>query len=195
MRVCSVEGCNGKHRAKGYCNKHYAQILRHGKISERTRFDKNEIILYDTYAEIILYNYKGEEVNRALIDIEDVEKISKYKWRVNDNGYVVTDIDKNTKLRLHRFLMNPSEDMVVDHINHNRLDNRKQNLRLCTQGENLRNKKVKGVAFDERRNKWYARIMINRKNLHLGSFDTKEEAIEARKQAEIEYFGEYRYKE
>ena len=98
-------------------------------------------------------------------------------------------------MRLHRFLMNPSDDMVVDHINHNRLDNRKQNLRLCTQGENLRNKKVKGVAFDKRRNKWYARIMINRKNLHLGSFDTKEEAIEARKQAEIEYFGEYRYKE
>ena len=91
--------------------------------------------------------------------------------------------------------MSPSEDMVVDHINHNRLDNRKQNLRLCTQGENLRNKKVKGVTFDKRRNKWYARIMINRKNLHLGSFDTKEEAIEARKQAEIEYFGEYRYKE
>lgn len=195
VKICSVEGCNNRHKAKGYCNKHYAQFLKHGKILERTRFDKNEIVLYDEYAEIILYNYEGEEINRALIDIEDVEKVFKYKWRVNDNGYVVTDINKTTKLRLHRFLMNPNEDMVVDHINHNRLDNRKQNLRICTQGENLRNKKVKGVVFDKRRNKWYARIMINGKNLHLGSFATEEEAIKVRRQAEIKYFKEYKYEE
>lgn len=142
--------------------------------------------------EIVLYNNKGQESARALIDLEDIDKCKDHKWRINDNGYVLTDI-KGTgeQIRLHRFLMNPQKNMVVDHINHNRLDNRKSNLRICTQQQNCMNKKCTGVFFDNSKNRWCARIMINGKSKHLGYFKTKEEAIEVRKQAEIDYFGEY----
>ena len=193
MKICKVKGCNCKVKTKGYCSKHYMQYRTYGKILERTRFDPNEIVEYDDHAEIILYNKQCEEVARALIDLEDIDKIKNYKWRVNDNGYVLTDIKGTTKkIRLHRFIMDCPDDKVVDHINHDRLDNRKSNLRICTQQQNLMNKKSVGVTFDKRRNKWYAQIMHNRKHVFLGSFNTKEEAIEARKRAEIEYFGEYR---
>ena len=83
--------------------------------------------------------------------------------------------------------------MEVDHINHNKLDNRKSNLRICTHQQNCMNvsDNVKGIHYDKSRNKWMAHI----KGKNLGRFNTKEEAIEARKQAEMDYFGEYRNKE
>lgn len=194
-KTCSVEGCNGKHQAKGYCNRHYKQFKRHGCILERTKNDANEIIEHDDYAEMILYNNKGEEVARALIDLEYVDVVNDYKWRLNYQGYVVND-----KVgKLHRFLMNPGEDLVIDHINRNRLDNRRDNLRICTQQENLFNKSIQcnntsgiqGVSWDKNRNKWLVHITVNRKQIHLGYFNTIEEAAEARRQAEIEYYGEF----
>lgn len=194
-KTCSVEGCNGKHQAKGYCNRHYKQFKRHGCILERTKNDANEIIEHDDYAEMILYNNKGEEVARALIDLEYVDVVNDYKWRLNYQGYVVND-----KVgKLHRFLMNPGEDLVIDHINRNRLDNRICNLRACTLQENNMNKSIQcnntsgiqGVSWDKNRNKWLVHITVNRKQIHLGYFNTIEEAAEARRQAEIEYFGEF----
>lgn len=194
-KTCKVDGCNGKHQAKGYCNRHYKQFKRHGCILERTRNDANEIIEHDDYAEMILYNNKGEEVARTLIDLEYVDVVNDYKWRLNYHGYVVND-----KVgKLHRFLMNPGEDLVIDHINRNRLDNRICNLRACTLQENNMNKSIQcnntsgiqGVSWDKNRNKWLVHITVNRKQIHLGYFNTIEEAAEARRQAEIEYFGEF----
>ena len=152
-RICSVEGCNGKYYGKSYCEKHYTQIRKHGKILDRTRFDANEIIIYDDYAEIVLYNCKNEEVTRALIDLDDIERVNKYKWHLDNDGYIQTTIN-NKHIRLHRFLMNIWEedfswDRVINHINHNRLDNRKSNLEIVTQKENMnkstRNRKVIAV--------------------------------------------------
>lgn len=201
MKKCSVEGCNCKHVAKGYCRKHYAQVRRYGKILERTIYDSNEIIEYDDHAEIVLYNKYCEEVARALVDLEDVDIVKDYKWTLDNSvGYVLTGIKGTTnKVSLHRLIMNPDDNMVVDHINHNKLDNRKSNLRICTQQQNNINTSLKktntsgitGVSWDKSRNKWVAHI----KGKQLGRFNTKEEAIEARKQAELEYFGEYRNKE
>lgn len=194
MKKCTVEGCDNKHLAKGYCSKHYQQMKKCGHILEKTIFNANEIIEYEDYAEIILYNNKGEEVARALIDLEYVDLIKQYKWCLN-NGYVY-----NYKVgRLHRFIMNPSDDLVIDHINHNRLDNRMHNLRICTQQQNSINKSkqsnnksgMTGVCWCKDKNRWKTRIQTNGKIKHLGYYKTKEEAIEARKQAEIEYFGEY----
>lgn len=194
MRTCSVEGCENKHFSKGYCSKHYQQIRKHGSILERTTHDANEIIEYDDYAEVILYNKNYEEIARAIIDLNDVNSVKQYKWCLH-HGYVL-----NNKVgRLHRFLMDPPGDMVVDHINHNKLDNRRENLRICTHQENDWNKPLKstnssgiiGVCWDKSRNKWLAQICINGKIIYLGHFTTKEEAAEVRKQAEIEYFGEY----
>lgn len=192
MKICKVEGCNEKHHAKGYCNKHYAQIQRHGKILDRTVYNQNEIIIYEDYAEMILYDKDNKEIARTLIDLDDVDRVKQYKWRLNDNNYVIRD-----DMRLHRFIMNCPNDKVVDHINHNRLDNRKSNLRICTQRENIMNRSktsrntsgYTGVMWDKSRNKWVARIQ----NKHLGYFNNKEDAIKVRQEAEIKYFGEYRF--
>ena len=199
MKICSVEGCNGKYYAKGYCSKHYQQIKRHSKILERTIFDLNEFIIHSDYAEIIIFDKKGNEKIRALIDIEDIDRINKHKW-CESNGYIVC---AKLNVRLHRFILNCSSDMFIDHINGNRLDNRKQNLRICTQTENNRNTKtplnntsgIKGVYWDKKLNKWRVKICVNRKQIHLGLYDTLEKAKEVRQKAEKKYFGEFRRKE
>lgn len=189
MKECNVKGCNNKHHAKGYCSKHYTQVRRYGKVLNRTKYDPNEIIEYEDYAEVILYNEECEEVGRALIDLDDVERVKKYKWFFSGHGYVVN----SEYVKLHRFITNCPKSMEVDHINHNKLDNRKSNLRICTHQQNCMNvaDNVKGIHYDKSRNKWMAYI----KGKNLGRFNSKEEAIEARKQAEIDYFGEYRNKE
>lgn len=145
--------------------------------------------------EIVLYDKQGKEVARTIIDLEYIDSVKKYKWHLVSNTYVYSD---EVGL-LHRFLMNPSEDKVVDHINRNPLDNRICNLRTCTQQNNCFNKSmqcnntsgVAGVTWDKSRNKWLAQIQINKKNKYLGRFATLEEAIAARQQAEMEYFGEF----
>ena len=75
MKECQVEGCSNKHYGKGYCQKHYNQVRKYGKILTRTRKDPNEIIVYDNYAEIVLYDNYGKEINKALIDLDDIEKV------------------------------------------------------------------------------------------------------------------------
>jgi hypothetical protein len=90
-------------------------------------------------------------------------------------------------------------DQQIDHINGNRLDNRIENLRLASNAENSRNCKlsknntsgVTGVSYHAKAKKWFAQIMLNRKNNNLGLFNTKEEAIAARKKAEMQYFGQF----
>lgn len=195
MKICKVEGCNCKVKAKGYCSKHYTQLSKYGKIT-RTRFDPNEIVEYDDYAEIVLYDKNCEEVNRALIDLDDVDKVNQYKWYMS-HGYV-RSATANTFL--HRLVMNCPEEMVIDHINHNPLDNRKSNLRICTKQQNNMNKKFMsnntsgcmGVYWTNREKRWISKICYKGEEICLGYYKTKEEAIEARKQAEIDLFGEYR---
>lgn len=195
MKLCCVEGCNGKYHAKGYCSKHYKQIKRYGHILERTKYDSNEIIEYEDYAEIVLYDINNEECARTMIDLEDVEKVKGYKWAYS-YGYAIN----YSVSFLHRLIMNCPDDMVVDHINHNKLDNRKENLRICTQQQNMMNRTtqsnntsgVTGVNWDKQANKWRVQIAINREHKTLGHYEDIEDAIEARKQAEILYFGDYR---
>lgn len=193
MKICKIEGCNNKHNAKGYCKKHYEQIRRYGRIT-----NKNEIIIYSNYAEMILYDKNNNEKARTLIDLDDIEKIKQYKWCITSKGYVIGNV-QNDRILLHRFIMNCPNDMVIDHINRNKLDNRKSNLRICTIQENDFNKStlknntsnVTGVNFNNRVGKWRAYISINRKQIHLGWFVNKEDAIKARQRAEIQYFGEF----
>lgn len=100
---------------------------------------------------------------------------------------------------LHRVLTNAPKGTEVDHINGNTLDNRLCNLRVCSKAENNRNKPHQsnntsghmGVSFKKDKRKWKAYISVNKKQLHLGYFSTKEEAIQVRRQAEIKYFKEF----
>lgn len=186
---------------KGLCEKHYSQLRTHGKCLDnnpRTKYDLNEIITYDDYAEIIIYDKYCNEKCRALIDIDDIDKVKNYKWRYSGR-YILSTVNSKP-LRLHRLVMNcNNEEKVIDHINGNTLDNRKSNLRICTQHENDMNHKISctnksgttGVRFREDKNKWVAYIYFNKKNINLGSFDKKEDAIKCRLDAEKYYFGEF----
>ena len=157
----------------------------------------NEYILYLDYAEMILYDKHGNEKARTLIDLDDIDNIIPYRWHLDDsNGYIAN----NTIGYLHRYIMNFPKGMIVDHINRNKLDNRKCNLRVCSKQQNNINKSKQsnntsgytGVYWNKRRCKWVAQIKVNSKKIHLGYFENKEDAIESRKKAEEKYFGEYK---
>lgn len=135
----------------------------------------------------------------VLIDTDDVELVSKYQWSIM-GGYARTVIDGRTT-SMHRLIMKAPDGLVVDHINHNELDNRKNNLRVCTQSNNAMNRKKAinntsgyiGVVFKKDCNKWEAFIRVDGKRKYLGLFATPELAYEARKEAEEKYFGEFAY--
>lgn len=194
MKLCTVEGCTNKHRAKRLCNKHYRQLRRTGQILNHTHKDPNEIVEYDDYAEIILYDKDNKEIARTLIDLDDIEKCKQYKWYLHGE-YAC---NSKTKTMLHRFLLDVPEDMIIDHINRDKLDNRKENLRVCTYKDNNRNmsrrKNVQSVnrgVYKSSKNGWVARIKVNEKDIYLGTYNSLQDAIAARQQAEIDYFGDF----
>lgn len=102
---------------------------------------------------------------------------------------------------MHRFLLHPNESQEVDHINHNPSDNRRENLRIVSTAQNQMNtvinknntSGIKGVNWDKGCNKWRVRISVNGERLTLGYYNTLEEAAQVRHDAELKYFGEYRY--
>jgi len=161
------------------------------------RFQKNEIIIYDDFAEIILYNKNNVECGRATIDTEDIEKVKNISW-CKLARKVCGKLDSKN-ISLHHIILNFDyhDNFVVDHINRNFLDNRKINLRIVKQQVNTRNTKISknnksgtnGVCFDKKNNKWIAYIVINNKQIYLGRYLNIEDAILERKKAEIKYFG------
>lgn len=203
MRECSVENCHNKVMAKGLCSKHYSQLRRYGKIFKYSSRDKtNHIEILEDHAEIFLIDKNNEICAKALIDLDDVDKVKNIKWHRSDlQRSTYYCISNNSEWRrIHRLIMGVTDkDIVVDHINHNGLDNRKSNLRICTSGQNTcncltsKNNKSghKGVYWSKERKKWCAQISINNKTKGLGRYDTIEEAIEARKKAAKEYYGEF----
>jgi len=195
-KQCAVKGCARKYHAKGYCCKHLHHIQRHGRILNRTNFDKQEYVQCDGYMEICIY--RGENLFcKVKIDNEDCENIRRYKWYTNNSGYVNCK-DNNFHLSLHRFILNVPDGYVVDHINHDPLDNRKCNLRICMQFENMHNigkvrdsnkSGVPGVCIFNQNNKWRAYLSINSKQIHLGYYNIIEDAIKAREEGEVKYYG------
>ena len=153
---------------------------------------------YDLSGEIgVGYTFKRE---KFYFDKEDYELIKDYSWCINDNGYVIT-VDRTTgkRMRLHRLVMGVDGDLVVDHINHDKTNNCKSNLRVCTQSNNVKNRSNKknsssgfmGVSWNKKSNKWHARIKVDGKLKHLGYYTDINEAIRVRIHSEIEMFGEY----
>ena len=134
----------------------------------------------------------------AVIDDDDFELISHYKWYAAKTvaGWKATTNVNGKTVLMHRLIMGVNDPkVVVDHKHHNTLDNRKENLRVCTHLENNRNRrkskgrKYKGVF--PHWNRWRAGIRINKKLLWLGVFSTQPEAARAYDTAALKHFGEF----
>lgn len=177
------------------CKRHYTQIRRHGKPLEKTIYDKNDFEIKENY--VILYSHgkNGERLERAaLIDLEDLERVIEYKW--TDMGHYF----KSQKLGtyLHRFILKYDGKQDVDHINGDKLDCRKSNLRVVSHSLNASNQKLSsrnksgviGVSYDSTRKKWKSEIKVNKERFNLGRFENIEDAITARLKAEKEKLGD-----
>ncbi len=142
---------------------------------------KNEYSI-DNNVGVLLISKNNEIIAKILIDIEDIDKINKYSWRLNEKGYIVTNINKK-KVRLHNLILNrdtSNPKIVCDHINRNKLDNRKSNLRIVSQSENNKNRQMpKGKYYTKRNNKWQAYYIKNKRMHNIGYYNTEEEAKEA----------------
>lgn len=138
------------------------------------------------------------------VDDEDFEFATKYKYQFTTHGYAIRSkhlYSKNKKEKkiacfFHRELLNAPKGMQVDHINHDKLDNRKCNLRICTRSQNNMNRKnedTKGISWYKNRKLWVSYIKLNGKRFHLGYFKNKIDALKAYNKKSKELFGEFAY--
>lgn len=133
----------------------------------------------------------------TIIDTNMFDYLNQWKWYYH-LGYAIRgdySTGKRINIRMHRLIINPPHDMDIDHINGDKLDNRRKNLRLATSSQNLANMKkiIKGIQRTKWNNndRWRARIKVNYKSISLGCFATKLEAIKAYNEAAKRYFGEF----
>jgi hypothetical protein len=129
----------------------------------------------------------------ALVDDEDSERVLKYRWNLQKDGRIRGHYCSEST-SLSRFILWFPVN-VVDHINGDQLDNRKENLRECSHSENIRNQKkqkgksskYKGVSWFKRVSKWIVHIKAEKKLIYLGYFEDEIEAAKVYDQAAIKY--------
>ena len=206
MYKCDICGreLNKKTRCHGYtlCPKHYQQYLKYGKFLDniqRTNDDLNDYEIKDGIAYFNVYNQRNECVGQFIIDACDVEKVKYHKWRFS-HSHVATG-NTNVIDLSHIILDIPIEKnyTVVDHINGDAKDNRRCNLRICTQAQNRLNNSFMsnntsgfiGVSYKKDRNRYDPEIRFGYTRCHLGMTKTLEEAVYKRYIAEQLLFKEF----
>lgn len=138
----------------------------------------------------------------AIVDFEDLERVSQFKWSWTTPGYAFRSIwgkEKQKGMLMHRFIMNAPDGTVLDHINGCKTDNRKSNLRYATTSQNMANvkkrsgttSKYKGVTWSKRDKKWEAFTSKDRRTIHFGMFNTEEEAAQKYNEEAPKYHGEF----
>jgi len=139
-----------------------------------------------------------------LIDDEDWDRVIRYSWSFNSHGQVRSCRKINGKtinMFLHRYILNLEKEdkVIVDHIDRNRGNNQKENLRICTNSQNLMNRGsqanntsgYKGVFYAENMGKYLAKITILRNTIPLGYYRIAEDAAKKYDEAAVKYFGEF----
>lgn len=137
----------------------------------------------------------------AIVDDIDFGKVSEHKWYYSD-GYARRTLNKEkTHIKMHRFIIGAKNGQYVDHINGNKLDNRRSNLRICTVSQNNMNRNIQKnnkhghtglhLVNSKQQVYWQPRITVNKKSISLGSFKNKADAIKAYDLAKVKYFGPY----
>lgn len=187
---CVVSGSNLKSKTSTSCGC-YRQEVNH-----RQKNTKNIEWIVDGDITTGITN-QGE---RFIIDTEDLDKVKDYCWHISSKKYVIANMkDKSNKtIWLHRLIMDARENEIVDHVDWDKSDNRKSNLRVATKSQNNINIKRKsnnrsgytGVKM-AKSGKYIAQITANKHRIHLGTFDTLQEAVEARRVAEIQCHKEF----
>jgi hypothetical protein len=127
-----------------FCNRHYLHVKKYGAPKAWTVRDRNIVVPCGSYYEIVLKDGKGQEVGRAKVDSDDLHLCLRLKWRLAGRGYVYSFEYKDKKqihYKLHILIMGRKKGLEIDHINRDKLDNRKANLRFVTHGENMLNVK------------------------------------------------------
>lgn len=150
-----------------------------------------------------LKNFKGKY---ALVDDCDYDTLSQFNWCLDNKGYAVRRGRKkegvlfDKLILMHRSILGVFDSSLgIDHVNQDSLDNRRCNLRVCTQSQNNANQKnrvdsvsgFKGVTWVKSLKRWRAMIRINNVLRHLGVFTDKQEAAKAYNRAAVEYFGSF----
>jgi hypothetical protein len=135
----------------------------------------------------------------ALVDDEDFDYLNQFNWYCTINNYACRSIRKSGRriVRMHRVITNPPDGFEVDHINMNKLDNRRENLRICNRSQNQSNRLAqknsttgyKGVY--KNRNKWTSQIQNHKTLIHLGTFDNIDDARKAYINKAKKLFGEF----
>ena len=139
----------------------------------------------------------------SIVDDEDFEYLNQWKWyllKSHTNYYAIrTSKPENKLIQLHRVVIKAKEGEFVDHINGNKLDNRKINLRICTKAQNSQNRKMSkfnksgfnGVSWCIKNKKWVAQISCENKKIHIGYYIELKDAARAYNQAAQKYHGEF----
>jgi hypothetical protein len=144
----------------------------------------------------------------AIVDDDDFEKLAGYKWAAMKNGrnfYASRTVKlkdgrhRQVNIQMHRKILNAPKDALVDHINHNGLDNRRANLRFVTSRQNSWNvrkrhgcsSKYKGVHLQKRDGKWLANIICRGERFYLGCFDDEQSAAKAYDEKAKQLFKDY----
>lgn len=206
--ICGKE-VNKKIRLGGYtlCHKHMHQLQSHNKFLDncpRTQNDLNEYNIQGDVAIGGLYDgITSEKIDEFIVDTEDLNKIKYHKWRFCHNHIVTGLPSKGTQRELSWVVLGldnrVDKDIVVDHIDGNPKNNRKSNLRICQQKENVINKSFMsnntsgfiGVSYRKDRNKYDPEIRLNGIRCHLGCESTLKEAVYKRAYAEKLIFKEF----
>lgn len=142
----------------------------------------------------------------AIVDAADHAELSRHRWHYNPGGHSGYAVRAEYadgvqyKVQMHRQITGAKDGELVDHINRNGLDNRRANLRVCANTQNLWNRasyigrsKYKGVSWRANRGHWKVSIQVNKKRIYLGSFTSEIEAACAYDAAAVEHYGVFAY--
>lgn len=137
----------------------------------------------------------------AIVEDQDYPLVSQYKWIYSSKGYAITHNPQNNKqwIWMHRLIMSTPKDLQTDHINGNKLDNRRSNLRICTSSQNRVNiihpinstSTFRGVSWNKEKNRWSSQIQVNNKRILIGRFNNERHAAIAYDLWARDIFGEF----
>jgi hypothetical protein len=154
---------------------------------KRTIYTKNELYTRGDIGIMLLYDSKSNIIAKTIFDIEDFERIWRYKWGLTDSGIVVN----RTLGALHSYLMDfkPTKKKIVMHKDGNKLNNRKNNLQICSTSYYFLNKRIaknnksgmKGIHWNKEKHRWCVQVCYDYKTQHIGYFKDKKKALIARK--------------